>query len=83
MKSDKIQSLFATTLKTYAPVEGQPSDPDLFALQETLTSLLLIIAYDGEKGIHNLFSLIMDEYAYRARHGANFPAPSRPAIYSC
>ena len=23
----------------------------------------------------------MDEDAYRARHGANFPTPSRPAIY--
>ena len=24
----------------------------------------------------------MDEEAYRARHGANFPTPSRPAIYN-
>ena len=23
----------------------------------------------------------MDEGAYKARHGANFPTPSRPAIY--
>ena len=81
MKSDEIQSLFATMLKTYAPVEGQPSDPDLSALRETLTALLLPITYDGEKGIQNLVGLVMDEESYRALHGANFPTPSRPAIY--
>ena len=47
MTSDEIQSLFATKLETYAPVEGQPSDPDLSALPEMLTALLLPIAYDG------------------------------------
>ena len=77
MKSDETQSLFATKLEMYAPVEGQPSDPDLSALQETPTALLLPTAYDGEKGIHNLVGLIMDEDAYRARRGANFPTPSR------
>ena len=44
MKSDEIQSLFATTLETYVPVEGKPSYPDLSALQETLTALFLPIA---------------------------------------
>ena len=72
MKSDEIQLLFATKLETYAPVEGQPFDPDLSALWEMLTALLLTISYDG---------LIMDEDAYRAWHGTNFPTPSRPAIY--
>ena len=81
MKSDEIQSLFATSLKTYAPVAGKPLDPELSTLQETLTALLLPIMYDGEKGIHNLVGLIMDEDAYRVRHGANFPTPSHPAIY--
>ena len=81
MKSDKIQSLLATKLETYAPVEGQPSDPDLSVLRETLTALLLSIAYNGEKGVHNLVGLIMDEDAYKSLHGANFPTPSRPAIY--
>ena len=75
MKSDEIQSLFATKLKTYAPIEGQPLDPDLSALRETLTAILLPIAYDGEKGIHNLVVLIHDEDAYKSRHGANFPTP--------
>ena len=82
MKSGKIQSLFATELEMYAPVEGKPSYLDLSTLRETLTTLLLTITYDGEKGIHNLVGLIMDEDAYRARHGANFPTPSRPAIYN-
>ena len=68
-------------LETYAPVEGQPSDLDISALQETLTALLLPISYYGEKGIHNLVGLIMDEDSYKSRHGANFPTPSRPAIY--
>ena len=81
MKLDEIQSLFATTLETYAPVKVQPSEPDLSALRETLTALLLPIAYDDEKVIHNLFGLIMNEDAYRARHGTNFPTPSCPAIY--
>ena len=81
MKSDEIQLLFAMALETYAPVEGQPSDPDLSTLQETLTALLLPITYDGEKGVHNLVGLIIDEDAYKACHGANFPKPSRPAIY--
>ena len=78
MKSDEIHSLFAKKLETYAPVEGKTSDPDLFALRETLIALLLPIAYKGEKVIHNLVGLIMDEDAYRARHGANFPTPSYP-----
>ena len=60
MKSDEIQSLFATAIETYAPVKGQPSDPDLSTLQETLTALLLPIAYDGKKGVHNLVGLIMN-----------------------
>ena len=82
MKSDEIQLLFATKLETYAPVEGKTLEPDLSALQETPTALLLTIAYNGEKSIHNLVGLIMDEDAYRARHGTNFPTPSRPAIYN-
>ena len=61
MKSDEIQSLFATKFETYAPIEGQPLDPDISTLQETLTALLLLIAYDGEKVIQNLVGLIMDE----------------------
>ena len=81
MKSDEIQSLFATKIETYAPVKGQPLDPELSAPQETPNALLLTITYDGEKVIHNLVGLIMDEDNYRARHGANFPTPSRPAIY--
>ena len=81
MKSDEIQSLFAMKLEMYVTVKGQPSDPYLSALQETLTVILLPIAYDGEKVIHNLVGLIMDEDAYRARHGTKFPTPSRLAIY--
>ena len=81
MKSDEIQSLFAAKLETYAPIEGQPSDPDLSNLRETITALLLPIAYDGEKGVHNLVGLIMDEDAYKSRHGKNFLTPSRPEIY--
>ena len=81
MKSDKIQSLFTTAIETYAPVEGQTSDPDLSTLQYTLTALLLSIVYDGEKGIHNLVGLVMNEDAYKTRYGMNFPTPARPAIY--
>ena len=82
MKSEEIQSLFATKLETYTPVEGQPSDPYLSALRETLTALLLPIAYDDEKVIHKLFGLIMNEDAYRARHGSKFLTPSCLAIYN-
>ena len=60
MKSDEIQLLFAAQLKTYAPIEVQHSDPDLSALREILTALLLPITYDGENGVHNLFGLIMN-----------------------
>ena len=81
MKLDKIQSLFATKIETYAPIDRQHLDPDLSALQETLTALLLHITYIGEKGIHNLVGLIMDEDAYKSRHGKNFLTPSRPEIY--
>ena len=81
VKSDEIQSLFATAIEMYAPVKGQPLDRDLSTLRETLTVLLLSIAYDGEKGIHNLVGLIMDEDAYKTRYGANFPTPSRLVIY--
>ena len=81
MKSDEIQLLFAAQLETFAPIEGQPLDPDLSAMQETLTALLLPIAYDGENGVHNLVGLIMKEDAYNMRHGTNFPTPTRLAIY--
>ena len=81
MKSDKIQSLFAAQLKMYAPIKGQPLDPDISALQETLAALLLPISYDGENGVDNLAGLIMNGYAYNMRHGSNFPTPTRPAIY--
>ena len=81
MKSDEIQSLFTTAIETYAPVKGQPSDPDLSTLWETLTALLLPIVYDGEKGIHNLVGIVMNEDAYKTRYSANFPTPTRPAIY--
>ena len=82
MKSDEIGSLFTMDIKTYAPVEGQPLDSDLSTLQETMTALLIPITYDGEKGIHNLIVLIVNEDAYKMRYGANFPTPARPAIYN-
>ena len=78
MKSDEIQSLFATAIKTYAPVEGKPLDPDLSTLQEALTALLLTITYDGKKCIHNLVSIVMNEDAYKTRYSANLPTPARP-----
>ena len=81
MKSDEIQLLFTTAIDTYAYVEGQPSDPDLSTLRETLTALLLPIAYNGKKGIHNLVELIMNEDDYKMRYGTNFPTPARPEIY--
>ena len=56
-------------------------DLDLSDLRETLTISLQPIAYNGEKGIKNIVGLIMDENSYNARHGANFPTTSRPAIY--
>ena len=72
MKADEIQSLFTTAIETYAPVEGQTSDPDLSTLREMLTALLLTIAYNGEKGIHNLVGLVINEDAYKTRYGANY-----------
>ena len=80
MKFDEIQSLFATTIETYAPVEGQPSNPYLSTLWETLTALLLPIAYNGEKGINNLVGLVMNEDTYKTQYGANFPMPAWPAL---
>ena len=80
MKWDEIQSLFATQLEMYAPIKWQPLDPELSALRETLTALLLPIAYDGENRVHDLVGLIMSEDAYKMRHGANFPTPTCPAI---
>ena len=82
MMSNEIQSLFATAIKTYAPVEGQPSDPYLSTLWDTLTMLLLPIVYDGKKGNHNLVGLIMDEDVYKTLYGANFLTPARPEIYN-
>ena len=82
MNSDEIQSLFATAIETYAPVKGQPSDPDLSTLRETLTALLLLISYDGKKGIHNLVGLVINEDAYKTLYCTNFPTAARPAIYN-
>ena len=60
----------------YVPVKGQPSDPDLSTLRETLTALLLPITYDGKKGIHNLVGLVMNEDAYKTRYDANVSMPA-------
>ena len=77
MKSEEIQSLFATALETYAPVEVQPSYPNLSILRETLTVLLLPITYNGKKGIHNLVVLVMNKDAHKTGYGANFLTPAR------
>ena len=81
MKSDDIQSLFAKAVKTYAPVEGQPSDLDLSTLLETLNALLLPIAYGGNQGMPNLVRLIMNEDTYKTRYGANLLTLTQPSIY--
>ena len=81
MNSDEIQSLFVAQLETYVPIKGEPSDPDLFALRETITALLLPITYDGENRVHNLVDLIMIEDAYKEHHVANPPPPPQTPGY--
>ena len=67
----------AVRVRRKAAHTAKKEDYRLFSssLREMITNLLLPIAYDGENGVHNLVGLIMNEDAYKERHGANFPTP--------
>ena len=73
MKPEESQFLFAARLDVFDPVLGQPTDTDLTWICEEITTILLPLLYDVEKGIHNLMGLIMDEDYYKVRYHSKFP----------
>jgi hypothetical protein len=46
MMPDTITCLFGEVHDVFPPLEGNPFDDDLLAIQETLLPLLMVILYD-------------------------------------
>ena len=82
MLSDEISTFFAEALGNSDPISGQPTDLQLAELRELLNQILLIITYDKENAIHNLFGLIQDPKMYTTDYTAAFPRPKTPGIYN-
>ena len=60
MTPEAITRLFKEAYDTFPPLEGKPTDNDLFAIRETLLPLLMIIPYDQLNGIHSLTAILAE-----------------------
>ena len=81
METELIQALFSDAQAVFEPISGQPSDADLTRLWATILSILYLICYDEELGVHNLVVLIIKTAEYKSKYGVSFPTPKRPEIY--
>ena len=50
-------------------------------LCEDLSTILIPLPYNVEKGTHNLLVIVMDEEDYEHLYHAKFPTPTKPTIY--
>ena len=79
-KLEEVLLLFVARIDVFDFILGQPTNADLTRIQEDLTSFLLPLPYDVEKGIHNLMGTVMYKDDYKVRYGAKFPKTNRPAV---
>ena len=81
MKTEVIQVLFSDTQAVFKPISCQPSDADLMRLRAAIASILYLILYDEELGVHNLVGVILTTAEYKSNYGVSFPTPKSPTIY--
>ena len=73
MTPEEITTSFATTVSSFQPILGQPTDDYLTVLWEVLYPLLLEIPYN-KLGSHNLIGIIKPMILYT---NASFPVNNR------
>ena len=78
IKPEEVQLLFAAQLDLFDPVLRQPIDADLMRICEDLTTILLPLPYNAERGIHNMMGLVMEKDNYEQRYRSEFPTPTKP-----
>ncbi len=82
MTPEAITHLFKEAYDTFPPLEGKPTDNDLFAIRETLLPLLMIIPYNQLNGIHSLTAILAEAAKYEAEHGnTKFVRPTCLPLY--
>ena len=59
MKMEVIQALFLDAQAVFEPISGQQSDADLARLRAAIASILYLILYDENLGVHNLVGVIL------------------------
>ena len=81
MKTEEIQALFSDAQAVFEPISGQPSDADITRLRDTIASILYLILYDEELGVHNLVGVILTTAEFKSKYGVTYLTPKRPEIY--
>ena len=81
MKTEVFQALFSDAQTIFEPISNQPSDTNLTRLRAAIASILYLILYNEELGVHNLVGVILTTAEYKSKYGVTFPTPKRPEIY--
>ena len=81
MKTEVFQALFSDAQTIFEPISNQPSDTNLTRLRAAIASILYLILYNEELGVHNLVGVILTTAEYKSKYDVSFPTPKRPAIY--
>ena len=82
MSTNEIVTLFTEASDACPAICSQPTDEDMFALQEYLYPLLLDIPYDRLNGTTILVGIIDDVTDNSLYHGKLFPVPMRVGVYN-
>ena len=59
MRTEEIQALFSDAQAVFEPISGQPSDANITRLRATIASILYLILYNEELGVHNIVGVIL------------------------
>jgi len=81
MTPDAITCLFKEAHDAFLPLEGNPSNDDLVAIQETILPLLMVIPYDQLNRVHSLLVILAKAVKYKANHGSKFVCPACLPLY--
>ena len=81
MNPEKIKSLFAARLGVFDPISGQQTDADLTQFRKELTTILLPLPYDVEKGNQKFMGLVMYEDGYKQLYCSKLPTSTKPFVY--
>ena len=61
MNPEEVQLPFAAQMDLFDPILGQLTNYELTRLREELTTILLLLLYDVDRGIHNIIGLVLDK----------------------